>query len=299
MPEFTNDAGTILDSSSEENFIPATKDIAALRPEFLRPRMPLYHPDFPFVILWSEKSGCTTIAKWFFLQLGLLEEALAYDSWVHWYEIKVFKARPHYTHDLLNAVKQGAPVVKFVRDPFARAYSSYLTVCDPLSLGEAKHWTIDTRREIIKHLIGEGAGAEEYGFSFRQYLQWLVATDRKKINPHLRQQHQERDEYLDIRYYKIERMAENLSALEQQYRLPHLAKDHPELFDSFHFHKKTELKPAAARALLDLAVPVKRGPHFPHVNFDQEVARGTDFENIVIQCFREDLVRYKYLRGES
>lgn len=34
--------------------------------ELLHQRTPLFHEDFPLILLWSEKSGCTTLLKWFF-----------------------------------------------------------------------------------------------------------------------------------------------------------------------------------------------------------------------------------------
>ena len=286
-----------IEPAGEDNFIPAAKNVADFQPEFLKRRIPLYHPDLPFVVLWSEKSACTTIVKWFFLQAGLLETALALNAWVHKYEVSVFKARPGYAQDVTNALKAGIPVVKFVRDPFTRAYSSYLSVCSRASLGEVRQWSASTRRKILKHFVGRG-DATEYGFSFRQFLQWIISQDMQTLNPHVRQQHEPRDEYLDIRYYKIESLAETFRALEQRYKLPQASADYPEIFESRHFHKKASFAPAAARALLDFAVPIKRGPEFPFIHFDQRLARGTDFEDLMIQCFREDLVRYKYARRQ-
>ena len=64
--------------------------------------------------MWSEKSGCTAIVKWFFWQLDLLDEAVKHHPWVHNYENDVFKKRPGYTHDYLKAINDGLPVLKFV-----------------------------------------------------------------------------------------------------------------------------------------------------------------------------------------
>ena len=32
-------------------------------------RFPHFHPDFPLLLFWSPKSGCTSLANWFFFQI--------------------------------------------------------------------------------------------------------------------------------------------------------------------------------------------------------------------------------------
>src|SRR4051812_20775721 len=44
---------------------------------------PLYADNFPLVLLWTNKSGCTTVLKWFLFQTGLMDEASAYHRWPH------------------------------------------------------------------------------------------------------------------------------------------------------------------------------------------------------------------------
>jgi len=282
------------DNPARTNFVVATRDSSELRPQLLRLRRPLYHPDFPFIILWSQKAACTTVVKWFFLQVGLLDEAQKYHSWVHRYEGDVFKNRPTYIEDMYEAVKNGKPIVKFVRDPYTRAYSSYLSVCSAQSIGSDGHWTISSRQQIAGDLAGS-ASATEYAFSFRQFLQWLAAQRGNKVNPHIRMQHAPRDEYLSYRYYKIEKLADNFRILEQEFNLPHSVSDHADILESGHFHKKAEFDLQTARALLDLAVPVQRSNDFPYVSFDREIARGTDYDRLIRECFYRDLKRYDYL----
>lgn len=38
-------------------------------------RIPHFHKDFPLILFWSHRSGCTTLANWFFFQIGLFTEA--------------------------------------------------------------------------------------------------------------------------------------------------------------------------------------------------------------------------------
>ncbi|MEC3122054.1 glyoxalase, partial [Bacillus thuringiensis] len=39
---------------------------------------PHYHRKFPIILFWSQKSGCTSLANWFFYQIDLLQTALSY-----------------------------------------------------------------------------------------------------------------------------------------------------------------------------------------------------------------------------
>ncbi len=34
-------------------------------------RIPHFHKDFPLILFWSHRSGCTALANWFFFQIGL------------------------------------------------------------------------------------------------------------------------------------------------------------------------------------------------------------------------------------
>jgi len=297
MPEINRHSSSGRGTAGTSNFIPATKDFSGLLPQDLKFRTPLYHPGFPFVILWSEKAACTTVVKWFFLQTGLIEEALKYHPWVHQYEGSIFKKRPGYLDDIYDALKRGTSVVKFVRDPFARAYSSYLSVCGAQSVENGRKWAVTARRKILKDMVGRRT-VVEYAFSFRQYLLWLAGQSAHAPNPHIRQQHLPRDDYFGIRFCKIESLTENFRALEQEYGLPHSVTDRPELLESSHFHKKSNFPPAVVRALLDLSVPPRRSPEFPYVNFNRDIAKGTEYENLIVKCFRPDLTLYDYLADE-
>ncbi|PEC57548.1 RNA methyltransferase, partial [Bacillus wiedmannii] len=41
-------------------------------------RVPHFHKDFPLILFWSQKSGCTSLAHWFFYQINLFKEAIKY-----------------------------------------------------------------------------------------------------------------------------------------------------------------------------------------------------------------------------
>jgi hypothetical protein len=292
--ETNKDGFTEGQTGQMRDVIRATKDFAGLPSRLLKFRTPLYHPSFPFVILWSQKAACTTVVKWFFLQLGLLDEALSYHPWIHQYEGNVFKRRPGYLDDVHSALSRNIPVVKFVRDPYARAYSSYLSVCHAQAIGTDRHWVVAARQRIFHDLVGDES-ALEYAFSFRQFLEWLAEQRAHTVNPHIRLQYAPRDQYLNIRFCKVESLTDNFRALEQEFGLPHLAADHPEILESAHFHKKKEFDRQTARALLDLGVPVQRSEDFPYVKFNRELAEGTEYTGLIRKCFQLDLELYDYL----
>lgn len=49
----------------------------------------LHAPEFPLVLLFTEKAGCTSLTKWFLFQVGKLEEATGYHPWIHRYRMNV------------------------------------------------------------------------------------------------------------------------------------------------------------------------------------------------------------------
>jgi hypothetical protein len=77
----------------------------------------LYEKNFPLLFFWSPKSGCTSLIKWFFFQIGILQKAVDYNSWVHFYRMEVFEKQENHK---LKVVKQLADdnkeVYKLVRN---------------------------------------------------------------------------------------------------------------------------------------------------------------------------------------
>ncbi|RLC76615.1 MAG: hypothetical protein DRI61_12970 [Chloroflexi bacterium] len=90
-----------------------------------RPKL-LYSRDHKLVVLFSPKSACTFVTKWFFFQLGLLDEALQYHEWIHEYRIHRFYKNAWYERFLHAILEQDYKTVKITRNPFSRAVSSYI-----------------------------------------------------------------------------------------------------------------------------------------------------------------------------
>lgn len=67
-------------------------------------RIPHFHKDFPLILFWSHRSGCTTLANWFFFQIGLFTEAKKYHDFIHYYEFWVYKNNTNYIPELQNGL---------------------------------------------------------------------------------------------------------------------------------------------------------------------------------------------------
>lgn len=83
--------------------------------------------NYKFIIDWTPKAGCTVICKIFFDYMDELNKALNYSSWIHDYREKYYYANYGRVNNnqLLsnNFIK-----IKFVRNPYSRAVSSYIHV---------------------------------------------------------------------------------------------------------------------------------------------------------------------------
>lgn len=69
-------------------------------------RPPHFHKDFPLILFWSQKSGCTSLVYWFFYHINLFKEAVKYNPFVHHYEFDIYKNSIPYFTDLANALQK-------------------------------------------------------------------------------------------------------------------------------------------------------------------------------------------------
>ena len=258
-------------------------------------RVPLHHDDFPFVILWSEKAGCTAVAKWFFWQIGLLDEALDYHPWVHNYENDKFKSAPNYMQQCLGDIERGKPVVKFVRNPYNRSFSGYLELCNPKIAQPGPHWTKRYRRRVLTAVLGFEEELE-YCFSFRQYINWLVAQPIAGLDPHLSPQYIKGEEHLITRIHQIETGAEGMRSLEEEFGLKKSA-ERRDLFQSEHHHRKKKLSPKPAVSVFDLGIPIRRTKYFQIIEPTLDEFQGDLVGKEIRRFFANDFISYGYELG--
>lgn len=179
---------------------------------------PLVCRDFPIVVCWSPKAGCTTVLKWFLEHNGLLDEAVAFSPWVHDYRASRLCVGDDYHRQcerLFGRQSANRFIVKVIRNPDRRAVSCYLHFLrwchDPgWSAGAA---VSDWKREV-------GLGGQR-GLSFRQFLRFL-ADERSRgraIDPHFRQQFEPLQDPLVHAHIPLERLSAGLVELERLFRL--------------------------------------------------------------------------------
>jgi hypothetical protein len=174
----------------------------------------LYSEPQQLAVLWSAKAGCTFAVKWFFFQADLLEEALAYSPWPHEYRQWVFTISPEYKRQLRAVPSLGSRVVKFVRNPYDRAVSSFLQACQQ-STQRVDHASPPVH-ELVGAYLGRPAG-EDSPFTFREFVDFLSAADLDSSNTHIRRQISpcERDGRLsEMTIVKIEESARVLPHIE-------------------------------------------------------------------------------------
>ena len=144
-------------------------------------RTPFQHQQVPFIVCWSQKSGCTSVLKWFFYHAGLLDEAMRHQELnlnleIHNYENNVFKARPGYKDELIEQILAGKPVIKFLRCPYERLFSSFMHLNNIrfLLLREEGQTTPGMMlRQNILEFIYEKPTDIDQPISFPGYLAWM------------------------------------------------------------------------------------------------------------------------------
>ncbi|WP_144701106.1 sulfotransferase family 2 domain-containing protein [Fictibacillus phosphorivorans] len=168
------------------------------------PIIPLYHSSLPIVLFWNPKCGCTSLIKWFFFQIGQLEQARGYSTWIHAYREEVFEKQKHYKTIVKNELLHGKKTTyKLVRNPYKRAVSSYFAVL------------------AVPSILEQIAPGRPEGISFKQFLYRIraIGVKRNKINPHIAQQYSDGEEHIIDQYLKLENFSEELRAIEKKFDL--------------------------------------------------------------------------------
>lgn len=141
---------------------------------FYQHPLPLYSPEHQLALFWSAKSGCTFAVKWFLFQIGELEQALQYDSWIHNYRENIFYNKPDYKKNFRHFSPKNTRIIKVVRNPFSRAVSSYLMAVR--SGYENESMSLFLNRKVD----------EKNGFSFEEFIDYLFTIDLRQCNIHHR-----------------------------------------------------------------------------------------------------------------
>lgn len=180
------------------------KEQEALIKKLITPTSPLYGKVFPIIFFWSPKSGCTSLIKWYFFQIGLLQKALDYNPWIHFYRMEVYEKQENYkieiAEQLLNNKKD---IYKLVRNPYKRAVSSFISTL------------------TNENIMNEVAPGINTGLSFKQFLYKVkdIGISKDLINAHIAQQYIEEEELFIRNYIKLEHFNTAIRAIESKYNL--------------------------------------------------------------------------------
>jgi hypothetical protein len=132
--------------------------------------LPLVWKAQNLALLFTPKAGCTFAVKWFLDQIGLLPEALAHGNWIHDYRQGIFYALEGYRPD--DIALPGMRILKFARNPFDRAVSSYV---------HANRMGYED--ELVQAFLGRPVTANNR-YSFREFVSYLGSIDLQRCNPH-------------------------------------------------------------------------------------------------------------------
>jgi len=252
-------------------------------------RLILHAPDFPLVLLFSEKAGCTSLTKWFLFHIGKLEEATAFHPWVHRYRKAVFCRQPGYEWQSLRLlVFRKKPIVKLVRNPYDRAVSSFLATLGGARGRDGETWAGKLIAAARAHAGKPAASA----LSFDDFLGYLATTGtgRDKLDKHVARQHMAGEERRVDRIIKLERFAEEIRSLEAEFNL---ASSPLELITSSRHHR------SAARPATATAGPAAHLEITPEQVRKGEVPAYDAFytaetRRLVRSCFAADFEAYGY-----
>jgi len=165
------------------------------------PTQDLFYPSSKVIFGWSAKAGCTVVLKMFLDHCGLIERALRYSGWVHDYRThhlqKISYQVPFSTRRRIR--------IKFVRNPYARAVSSYFQICRNAHLYQRSF---------------------TFPLTFESFLQQL-SLDSFLQEIHVARQYQLFESYHEV--VKIENLVQEITRINTQYHLqlnPHFSSGH-------------------------------------------------------------------------
>lgn len=243
-------------------------------------RIPHFQKDFPLILFWSQKSGCTSLAHWFFYQINELKTAFKYHSFIHNYEYEVYKAAPTYQSELIKALQTNQKkTYKLVRNPYYRAVSSFVAQIGPPEY-QLPQW------KPIKQFLYNNENSVK-GFSFKQYLYYIqhVKKQQAYLDPHIDQQYIPGEEQCVTNYIYLEKFDMTIRALEMKYNLKksplHI------LTKSWH-HQSEKMSHEGNYADVDITDPLF--PRLPTYRsfYDSECV------GLVHSIFHQDFKMYKY-----
>lgn len=247
--------------------------------KLITPPLPLFAEDFPLLFFWSPKSGCTSLIKWYFFQIHLLQKAIDYHPWIHFYRMDIYETQENYkltiTKQLLHYKKEA---YKLVRNPYSRAVSSFFATL--------------TNKEITDQVFPTGI---ENGLSFKQFLYQVkdIGVTRELINSHIAQQYVVEEELFIENHVHLEQFIPEIKALEKKYNLLDSPMDM--IIKSSH-HNAPNVSNSGKHTLADVKMSMETIFNAPlpqyKTFYDQET------KDLVNELFKQDFEKYHYKQND-
>jgi hypothetical protein len=267
--------------------------------KLIQTRKPLHHDALPFVLMWSQKAGCTAILRWFLYHANELAIAEQYQSEgdgldIHDYERNVLKKRTGYDDELVKKLTAGTSSIQFLRCPYARAFSSYTHIHSRFFIRFTQEGKTTPGMEVRKAILRQLYGSDEcieYTFSFLDYLQWLHKQQIDSIEIHHRPQITAIHTIVEPRYYRLEDFDAAAASIEREFGLSSSARQNTSFTAGHHIPKKTVPDPVALK-LLTTGIPLSRSPAFAIPKVDRHMLIGTVFGDLIQDIFGRDIAVY-------
>lgn len=194
-------------SRSNRNTQPKEREL------LISPSQPLVSLDHRLVLFFSAKSGCTFAIKWFLQQTNMLDAATYYHPWVHNYRRDVLYESEGHARGIREFFRHELRIVKVVRNPYARAASSYVHA------NLTGYADKDVSRFLRRRL------SKTSRFSFLEFVEYLHSIDVRSANVHHRTQthRAERAGLIEPHFViRLESSMEELPKAEKALGLPNL-----------------------------------------------------------------------------
>jgi hypothetical protein len=234
--------------------------------------IPLYNKDFPLILFWTPKSGCTTFNKWFFFQIGLLEKVNEVKNGKpHSYRSFVYRKEPEYSQQLTaNLLETKKDTYKLVRNPYRRAVSSFLHTI-------SHTWLLRVFNSDVNK-----------GLSFKQFLYHLksLGSDIYQLDRHIAPQYIEGEERFIKNYIYLENFTNQIRKIEEKYGL--LSSPLSQLSNSsHHFSNRMVFEGDYAEKILTKELYKGKFPTYKSF-YNKETKK------LVEEIFKKDFEVYKY-----
>lgn len=170
--------------------------------------LPLILDEKKLMLSLAPKSGSLFGVSWFFYQAGLWQDVEQHPKWAHHYRQEVYYKSPDYpaSYRRFFASPEAYTKIKLVRNPYARAVSSYIhTLRTPHILYR------DTKHRFTAK-----------AFSFETFLNEVEKLGTRSCDVHYRTQTHEYERRSNWDYdhiIQLETAFENIPKLEQEYHL--------------------------------------------------------------------------------